>query len=364
MKAEEFFDDFIGINVNDFSKLKTAVILPDGEKYGLCVSSSTTFDPKNNDREKYVVLYPCEFNETCDLKSLIYYVNQLTGEENLNGMEITLQMDENTFVEDFIPRRHYESDTIYFDASVIYKHGIMARFPELDMSNTYEFEAGNYVIKLVPGDLYVLDDKDFYVYGGVSTDRTNYGQHMFYQLNGDSMFSAGKNGTNKKLKKFDDSYNEIKYAYDVPPVGYKCKFFDDGIISYSRCYDAVVKQIVPKEESHNIMFDVYDDDTDSYKKISLYDLWKYNIKMIEGVKSCEKLYSKDTDVFIECLIPEYVEKNVWAVRSDSEGWFSIDINVAYYTSGTLDVSGKYEKMYNEYIELSERIFSKEHSEEQ
>src|SRR5574344_984693 len=242
MKAEEFFDDFIGINVNDFSKIKTAVILPDGEKYGLCVSSSTTFDPKNNDREKYVVLYPCEFNETCDLKSLIYYVNQLTGEENLNGMEITLQMDENTFVEDFIPRRHYESDTIYGDASVIYKHGIMTRFPELDMSNTYEFEAGNYVIKLVPGDLYVLDDKDFYVYGGVSTDRTNYGQHMFYQLNGDSMFSAGKNGTNTKLKKFDDSYNEIKHAYDVPPVGYKCKFFDDGIISYSRCYDAVVKQ--------------------------------------------------------------------------------------------------------------------------
>lgn len=148
----------------------------------------------------------------------------------------------------------------------------------------------------------------------------------------------------------------------VPKIGSTYKFYDDGKIRESRQYDATVLRIVPYSESKNILFPVYSDGENmSTEKIgeevgemSLHSVWLTEINehicsngiihahmnndgTITEIKEGEPwLYSRETDYFIECSIPEYDEHTLWFVRTIRGGWFSLDIQNCWM-GGILDV---------------------------
>lgn len=116
---------------------------------------------------------------------------------------------------------------------------------------------------------------------------------------------------NSKQIKFDEK--------PIPKVNHTCMFFDDGKISYSRMYQATVKQVM-----------VYDDAPDKVKKA-----------FERESKTHDWIWNKTTDYIIACDIKDYDKNLIWFARTVDGGWFSMDVDKEWQ-GGRLDVDGKLE----------------------
>lgn len=116
---------------------------------------------------------------------------------------------------------------------------------------------------------------------------------------------------NSKQIKFDEK--------PVPKVNQTCMFFDDGKISYSRMYQATVKQVM-----------VYDDAPDKVKKA-----------FERESKTHDWIWNKTTDYIIACNIKDYDNNLIWFARTVDGGWFSIDVDKSWQ-GGRLDIDGELE----------------------
>lgn len=119
-------------------------------------------------------------------------------------------------------------------------------------------------------------------------------------------------------KTIDDK--QIKFdEKPIPKVNQTCMFFDDGKISYSRMYQATVKQVM-----------VYDDAPDKVKKA-----------FERESKTHDWIWNKTTDYIIACDIRDYDKNLIWFARTVDGGWFSMDVDKSWQ-GGRLDVDGKLE----------------------
>ena len=116
---------------------------------------------------------------------------------------------------------------------------------------------------------------------------------------------------NSKQIKFDEK--------PIPKVNQTCMFFDDGKISYSRMYQATVKQVM-----------VYDDAPDKVKKA-----------FERESKTHDWIWNKTTDYIIACDIKDYDKNLIWFARTVDGGWFSMAVDKAWQ-GGRLDIDGKLE----------------------
>ena len=116
---------------------------------------------------------------------------------------------------------------------------------------------------------------------------------------------------NSKQTKFDEK--------PIPKVNQTCMFFDDGKISYSRMYQATVKQVM-----------VYDDAPDKVKKA-----------FERESKTHDWIWNKTTDYIIACDIKDYDKNLIWFARTVDGGWFSMDVD-REWQGGRLDVDGELE----------------------
>ena len=116
---------------------------------------------------------------------------------------------------------------------------------------------------------------------------------------------------NDKQIKFDEK--------PIPKVNQTCMFFDDGKISYSRMYQATVKQVM-----------VYDDAPDKVKKA-----------FERESKTHDWIWNKTTDYIIACDIKDYDNNLIWFARTVDGGWFSMDVDKSWQ-GGRLDIDGKLE----------------------
>ena len=116
---------------------------------------------------------------------------------------------------------------------------------------------------------------------------------------------------NTKQIKFDEK--------PIPKVNQTCMFFDDGKISYSRMYQATVKQVM-----------VYDVAPDKVKKA-----------FERESKTHDWIWDKTTDYIIACDIRDYDKNLIWFARTVDGGWFSMDVDKEWQ-GGRLDVDGKLE----------------------
>ena len=116
---------------------------------------------------------------------------------------------------------------------------------------------------------------------------------------------------NSKQIKFDEK--------PIPKVNQTCMFFDDGKISYSRMYQATVKQVM-----------VYDDAPDKVKKA-----------FERESKTHDWIWNKTTDYIIACDIKDYDNNLIWFARTVDGGWFSMDVDKSWQ-GGRLDIDGKLE----------------------
>ena len=116
---------------------------------------------------------------------------------------------------------------------------------------------------------------------------------------------------NSKQIKFDEK--------PVPKVNQTCMFFDDGKISYSRMYQATVKQVM-----------VYDDAPDKVKKA-----------FERESKTHDWIWNKTTDYIVACEIKDYDNNLIWFARTVDGGWFSMDVDKSWQ-GGCLDIDGKLE----------------------
>lgn len=105
----------------------------------------------------------------------------------------------------------------------------------------------------------------------------------------------------------------------IPKVNQTCMFFDDGKISYSRMYQATVKQVM-----------VYNDAPDKVKKA-----------FERESKTHDWIWDKTTDYIIACDIRDYDKNLIWFARTVDGGWFSMDVDKEWQ-GGRLDVDGKLE----------------------
>lgn len=120
----------------------------------------------------------------------------------------------------------------------------------------------------------------------------------------------GKTVNDKQIK-FDEK--------PIPKVNQTCMFFDDGKISYSRMYQATVKQVM-----------VYDDAPDKVKKA-----------FERESKTHDWIWNKTTDYIVACDIKDYDNNLIWFARTTDGGWFSMDVDKSWQ-GGRLDVDGKLE----------------------
>ena len=105
----------------------------------------------------------------------------------------------------------------------------------------------------------------------------------------------------------------------IPKVNQTCMFFDDGKISYSRMYQATVKQVM-----------VYDDAPDKVKKA-----------FERESKTHDWIWNKTTDYIVACDIKDYDKNLIWFARTVDGGWFSMDVDKSWQ-GGRLDIDGKLE----------------------
>lgn len=139
-------------------------------------------------------------------------------------------------------------------------------------------------------------------------------------------------------------YNYTYKEMPIPTVGKEYHFFDDGKISNSRHYLAVVNEIITKEQAQKLTFTKTDSQDKEYET-TLYDIWK------REVLEHDWLYAEDTDVFVKCDIPEYDKDPIYFARTKDGGWFSMDVT-SWWQGGRLDVDGKrYESLIKYYNEM-------------
>lgn len=105
----------------------------------------------------------------------------------------------------------------------------------------------------------------------------------------------------------------------IPKVNQTCMFFDDGKISYSRMYQATVKQVM-----------VYDDAPDKVKKA-----------FERESKTHDWIWNKTTDYIVACEIKNYDKNLIWFARTVDGGWFSMDVDKEWQ-GGRLDIDGELE----------------------
>ena len=142
----------------------------------------------------------------------------------------------------------------------------------------------------------------------------------------------------------------------VPQVGEKLHFFDDGKVSDSRHYMAVVTHVLTPEQAKRVFVvdaarfsECHPIDFEENKSLSLLDVHA------EEVKCCDRIFADQTDYFIACSIPEFDNHIIWFVRKKDGGWFSMDIQ-SDWQGGYLDVDGEcYQRMVDEGYVYSERI---------
>lgn len=108
---------------------------------------------------------------------------------------------------------------------------------------------------------------------------------------------------------------------NIPEISKTYAFFDDGKTGLTRCYKALVLDIIPS----NVVEELYPE---------LFAGWK------ENIEAADFLYAPITDFFIRCSIPKYDGSFVYFVRDKNDGWFSIDYPHSWM-SGRLDVDGEY-----------------------
>ena len=120
---------------------------------------------------------------------------------------------------------------------------------------------------------------------------------------------------NKTINSKQMKFNEKP----IPKVNQTCMFFDDGKISYSRMYQATVKQVM-----------VYDDAPDKVKKA-----------FERESKTHDWIWNKTTDYIIACDIKDYDNNLIWFARTVDGGWFSMDVDKSWQ-GGRLDIDGKLE----------------------
>ena len=116
--------------------------------------------------------------------------------------------------------------------------------------------------------------------------------------------------------------NDKQVKFDkkpIPKVNQTCMFFDDGKISYSRMYQATVKQVM-----------VYDDAPDKVKKA-----------FERESKTHDWIWNKTTDYIIACDIKDYDNNLIWFARTVDGGWFSMDVDKSWQ-GGRLDIDGELE----------------------
>lgn len=116
---------------------------------------------------------------------------------------------------------------------------------------------------------------------------------------------------NSKQIKFDEK--------PIPKVNQTCMFFDDGKISYSRMYQATVKQVMK-----------FNDAPDKVKKA-----------FERESKTYDWIWDKTTDYIVACEIKDYDKNLIWFARTVDGGWFSMDVDMPLQ-GGSLDVDGKLE----------------------
>ena len=142
-----------------------------------------------------------------------------------------------------------------------------------------------------------------------------------------------------------------KNSIPVPIVGANLKFFDDGEISKWRIYNAKVTHIIYKDSAKNYKLE-FPDKTSK----NLYDFWqeeinnhinRKNFKVLPYKIGEPWLYSRDTDFFVFCDIPEYSDLSVIFVRDVENRWFSLSYP-RHFDKGILDVTGElYNSIKNE-----------------
>ena len=104
---------------------------------------------------------------------------------------------------------------------------------------------------------------------------------------------------NSKQIKFDEK--------PIPKVNQTCMFFDDGKISYSRMYQATVKQVMK-----------FNDAPDKVKKA-----------FERESKTHDWIWDNTTDYIIACDIKDYDKNLIWFARTTDGGWFSMDVDKAW-----------------------------------
>jgi hypothetical protein len=121
----------------------------------------------------------------------------------------------------------------------------------------------------------------------------------------------------------------------LPKIGETYKFYDDGKITLSRQYNAIVEQIIPVVDSIYIMLHSH-----IIGDATLFEIYKY---AIDNQSEFCKIYADETDFFIGCKIPNYEDDYlVWFVRDKFGGWTSLEIE-NYWEVGDLDIDGKMTK---------------------
>ena len=120
----------------------------------------------------------------------------------------------------------------------------------------------------------------------------------------------------------DKTINSKQTKFDEKPitkVNQTCMFFDDGKISYSRMYQATVKQVMK-----------FNNAPDKVKKA-----------FERESKTHDWIWNKTTDYIIACDIKDYDKNLIWFARTTDGGWFSMDVDKAWQ-GGRLDIDGKLE----------------------
>lgn len=119
---------------------------------------------------------------------------------------------------------------------------------------------------------------------------------------------------------------------NVPIIGKKYYYFDDGKIKISRRLEVIITDIIPFDEIDSEIF----------------NLWN------EDVQSCDWLYAKETDYFIKAYlkISDHIIENIIFVRNTDvdSGWFSIG-----WWGGRLDIDGS---LNDNMLQLYNKILNK------
>ncbi len=131
---------------------------------------------------------------------------------------------------------------------------------------------------------------------------------------------------------------------NIPEIGKQYHFFDDGKISPSRHFIATVEEIIPIEETKNIVLKTiigtFTEKTE-FTEMPLYDIWSIE------VMGHPWIYAPETDYIIKCSIPNYDNDPIYFIRTRDGGWFSIDITSGWQ-AGRLDIDGKLFENLKEY----------------